>query len=140
MTFRNTRALWYRGENFKDDEGDQTDLTERGAYASHTAAAVDLVRDPLFPPASTRRCRLQVMWARFARVPGRGDCLVSWSGVVRFFFKKKKSACCTRTFHTHVDSSASAFCSREILHHHIFHGGARFLTAGTQGTLMAAMN
>ena len=87
MTFRNTRALWYRAENFKDDEGDQTDLTERGASASHTAAAVDLGRDPLFPPAIARRCRLQVMCARFARVPGRGDCLVSWSGVVHFFKK-----------------------------------------------------
>ena len=29
------------------------------------------------------------MCARFARVPGRGDCLVSWSGVVLIFFKKK---------------------------------------------------
>ena len=69
----------------------------------------------------------------------RGEVTVLLLEVVLSFFDKK-SACCTRTSHTHVDSSASAFCSREILLHRIFHGGARFLTAGTQGTLMAAMN
>ena len=55
MTFRNTRAVWYRGENFKDDEGDQTDLTERGAYASHTAAA-DKCLNVFDPFCFLKRC------------------------------------------------------------------------------------
>ena len=76
----------------KDDGRNQNVFTERGASASHTAAAEDLVRDALFPPSWTRRWWLKVMWARFARVPGRGDCLVSWSGVSFFVQKNQRVA------------------------------------------------